>query len=763
MTRGLLVLAATAVLPSCGQRPPAAPERLGAIAEWKVVGPGGGGALLDPAFSPHDSRLLVVSTDMTGCYVSEDGGVSWSGRLFRFPCRFSFDPRDAKVIYAAAGPAGLYRSANRGRSWELILPRPEAVRELSYEGDESAPVLLDERGRAHPWVYGLATQAGRTWAVWGTALMVTPDGGRHWEKATDLPQTAWRLWAETAGAEVYLQLRESMAVWDGKRLEVLTAPAKGRPLTDLAVSFVGPGQPPVVWAVQEDRPGGVWQSADGGRSWRAAAPFSEAVFRAVGVAGQTVYLSYIRPGEAGVAGSRDGGRSWSPLWTDRGSRPSPNISDPWLNQTKGPDFGEHPRTLHVAQHDDRLVLSGDFGRVMKSLDGGATWVGVYARQFEDGSFATNGLDVLTCYGVHWDPFRPNRLFVSYSDIGLMRSENGGGSWQASQAGIPRAWNNTSYWVEFDPAVRDRMWSAQSGTHDLPRARMFRQRQLRQLGRGGIVRSEDGGRTWRPSSVGLPDAPAVHLLLDRSSPATGRRLWAVLPGHGVWRTSDGGGNWEPDNEGLDLDNYPLTWRLHADAAGSLYVVVYGCDELHGRPGGQGALYRRTQGASRWSPVPLPERVTAPTDIVSDPHDVLRLYLTAWSAEQVGRPAPGAGVWRSDNGGATWSRVLEGDRHVASVTLDARHPGRVYAASYETALWRSDDGGNHWYRLPGFQFKHAQRILIDPWEPERIWVTTFGSSVWVGPAAGSSRIAGEAATDPLSLYVRRVATAGTGRQR
>lgn len=739
MKRGLLGLAAAAGLMSCGQRYDPAPARLEGGAEWRVVGPGGGGAFLYPAVSPHDARLLAASTDMTGCFVSEDGGLTWRASLLRFTCRFAFDARDAQVLYAAAGPAGLYRSADRGRTWALVLPKPESVRRLAYEGDEAAPVLLDGVGRAQPWVYGVATSAGRVWAVWGTSLLVSGDGGRVWNKVVELPETVWRLWPDGQGRTIYLQTAQGVAVWDGQRLATPAGPVPGKTVTEVSVSWTDAAARPTVWAVQEDTPGGVWRSGDGGQSWQPAAPYADGRFRAVAAASERVYLSYTRGGEAGVVGSRDGGRTWSALWTDRGAQAAANMNDPWLNQARGPDYGEHPRTLQ-ASADGRLVLGGDLGRVVQSTDGGANWTGIYARRFADGSAATNGLDVLTSYGVHQDPFEPRRVFVSYTDIGLMMSDNGGASWRPSQAGMPRAWSNTSYWVVFDAAARGRMWSAQSATHDLPRARMFRRRPLNQLGRGGVVMSLDGGRTWRSSSNGLPEAPVVHLLLDPDSPAAARRLWAVLPGHGVWRSEDGAGKWSADNDGLDLERYPLAWRLHVDAIGTQYLVVYGCEERKGRPGGAGALYRRTKGVARWTMVTLPAGVTAPTDIASDAGNALRLWLTSWDA----------GLWRSEDGGAAWQRVLDGG-HLASVTVDGRRPGRVYAAGYENAIWRSDDGGDHWRRLPGFDFLRAQRVTPDAGDAERIWVTTFGASVWTGPAAGAARINGRAAFDPLAAWV------------
>jgi|SRR5579859_7970864 len=90
---------------------------------------------------------------------------------------------------------------------------------------------------------------------------------------------------------------------------------------------------------------------------------------------------------------------------------------------------------------------------------------VYSRRLEDGSYTSTGLDVTTNYGVHFDPFDPKRMFISYTDIGLFRSENSGLGWFSATETVPQSWVNTTYWMVFDPKVRGRAWAVMGGTHD----------------------------------------------------------------------------------------------------------------------------------------------------------------------------------------------------------------------------------------------------------------------------------------------------------
>jgi photosystem II stability/assembly factor-like uncharacterized protein len=135
--------------------------------------------------------------------------------------------------------------------------------------------------------------------------------------------------------------------------------------------------------------------------------------------------------------------------------------------------------------------------------------------------------------------------------------------------------------------------------------------------------------------------------------------------------------------------------------------------------------------------------------------------------------GGGVWKSENGGATWSPVFDGQSVAAigAVAIDPTNENVVWAGtgeanprndvSYGDGLYKSTDGGKHWTRVGLANTRHISRIAVDPKNsshvvvgalgdvyadsPDRGVYTTFdggkswAKSLYVGPRSGASDIA------------------------
>src|SRR5579872_2963252 len=115
---------------------------------WKIIGPGGAGAMFLPTISPHDANVVLEHCDMTGSYISRDAGRSW--RMFNLRGTvgaFAFDPRDPNVMYA--GNHALHRSGDGGRTWKMIFPDPRR-NTVEHMRDDHGEVELTTDDPAYP-------------------------------------------------------------------------------------------------------------------------------------------------------------------------------------------------------------------------------------------------------------------------------------------------------------------------------------------------------------------------------------------------------------------------------------------------------------------------------------------------------------------------------------------------------------------------------------------------------------------------------------
>ncbi|MBV9489533.1 MAG: hypothetical protein JO069_07400 [Verrucomicrobia bacterium] len=710
--------------------------------EFHILGPGGGGAMFHPTISPHDEKTILVSCDMTGSYLTKNGGQSWRMFNLRGTTRFFvFDPKDPKVIYAQVN--GLWRSMDGGNTWKLLYPPPRSLRGIQMSSDHADETILadpDPLGR----ITALAIDPADSQILYASAgkpghaaLFLSRNRGESWIRWHSLAEPALRIWAlapqQTSPPRLYIASPHSISLIANGPAKTFNGP-DSNPITDISLGMVGDRQI-TLYAVA----GGVaYVSSEDARIWRKCAlPGTGAKVVAIAASlrhGQIAYLSYsgLRLGGAtwmGVAKTQDAGRNWDLVWKQANTA-LPRVRDAWITSTFGPDWGDTPLMLGVAEQNPNLCCATDLGRTMHTEDGGKNWDAVYSRRLPGAGWQTTGLDVTTCYGIHFDPFNSRRQFISYTDIGLFRSEDGGHSWISSIAGVPREWWNTTYWVEFDPQVKGRMWSVHSGTHDLPRPKMWRHTSPASY-LGGVCRSDDGGRTWTTCKSGMPESAVTHILLDPASPPSSRTLYAAAFGRGVYKSTDGGITWQLKNSGIHQKE-PFAWRLSRALDGTLYLVVARRSE-NGRLGddADGALYRSINGAETWSAVTLPAGVNGPNGLAIDPQSPTRLYLAAWARDS-GMHGEGGGIFRSDDAGSTWRPVLQQDQHIYDVTIDPKNVATVYAAGFESSAWRSADSGEHWYRIPGFRFKWAHRVIPDPADSTSVYITTFGGSVWHGPA-------------------------------
>lgn len=145
--------------------------------------------------------------------------------------------------------------------------------------------------------------------------------------------------------------------------------------------------------------------------------------------------------------------------------------------------------------------------------------------------------------------------------------------------------------------------------------------------------------------------------------------------------------------------------------------------------------------------------------------------------------GHGVWRSADGGRSWSRTEQDGLRDARVTAIAADGDMVLCGTEPSAVWRSDDAGVSWHPLPPLttlpsapewsfpprpDTHHVRALLIDPYRPERCYVaveagalvrTLDGGATWIDRADGAPRDTHTLRLHPLDSG-RLYAAAGDG---
>ncbi|MFC1614517.1 WD40/YVTN/BNR-like repeat-containing protein, partial [Gemmatimonadota bacterium] len=754
---------------------------LDSTGSWQVIGPGGGGGIFLSTISPFDPDIMLARCDMTGAYITYDGGTSW--RMINFwnsVTDFEFDPIDPNTIYVSTmgslygedrgiGMSTLFRSEDQGERWRIIYPEVKNAIPLDRLQNQDLPpsqivpgtpdasidiIAVDpiDNQRIYLGVSSLVEYIGGGGGTGDPAqLLISTDRGNSWELSAALPGNK----VKGIFPGNMLNRQDELLVFTDEgcvRVDLISGQTTVVSLPVPTVVEVAGGQDTNGAVLYILSPftvdyGGVYRSTDWGESWT---PVYNGLFEGV-VAGKApqlralavceknprvLYLASSLSSSAqttwryGIFKTDNSGNKWNAVWlANNQDYITNNYEQGWLDDNPG--WGGKPIELGVAPSDPNICFGGDNGRGYGTTDGGETWKQVYSHVNPDNSATSSGLDVTTCYGVHFDPFDREHIMISYTDIGLFHSYNGGQSWYHAVTGIPNDWINTCYWLEFDPEVEGRAWSVWANAHDLPRDKM-----LSNISwfKGGVAVTDDGGQTWRSSSSGLPTNAAItDIQIDLSNPASNRTLYVTVFGRGVYKSTDGGASWFRFNDGI-TDNF-FAWHIRRATEGKLYLVM--CRSLSNGQTVDGKLFARNDGQpnpdTQWELVPLPQGVNAPHDILIDPRDSRKIYLSCW-ARQVDGHDTGGGLFRSDDGGQNWTQVFDERVRVNSAALDPLNPNTVYINTFQNAAYRSDNGGESWNRLEGYRFKWGQRVIPDVNNPGMIYLTTLGGSVYYGPAQG-----------------------------
>jgi hypothetical protein len=341
-------------------------------------------------------------------------------------------------------------------------------------------------------------------------------------------------------------------------------------------------------------------------------------------------------------------------------------------EVDGPHFGgwEIYHLKNSPVDPNRLYASqstGWFGQlIQRSDDGGKTWEQVGhefayegipgTHQWYDGT--QHPWEFKRVWHLEPSLTDPDTVYAGVEDAALFRTEDGGKTWQ-ELAGL-RQHPSGPNWMPGAGGM---------GTHTILLDRSHPERIFVAISAAGVFRSDDCGTTWRPTNHGLnsqfmPDPTAevghcVHRIAmhpSRPDVLFMQKHWDVM------RTDDGGESWREVSGNLPSDfGFPI--EVHAHEPNTVYVIPNNSDSEHFPPDGKLRVYRSRTGGDEWEALTkgLPQ---------SDCYvNVLREASAVDSLDSCGVyfGTSGGQVYASTNAGDSWAPIVRDLPAVMSIEV------------------------------------------------------------------------------------------------
>ncbi|MEM1202418.1 MAG: glycosyl hydrolase [Acidobacteriota bacterium] len=256
--------------------------------------------------------------------------------------------------------------------------------------------------------------------------------------------------------------------------------------------------------------------------------------------------------------------------------------------------------------------------------------------------------------------------------------------------------------------------------------------------GGLWKTTDAGLHWRNVSDGFfstgsvgaiavaPSDPNVVYVGMGESPVRGVM---TTHGDGVYRSTDGGETWIH----LGLASTRHISRVQVDPRDPDTVWVAAQGHLWG-PNPERGIYKSVDGGLTWKRVLHVDDDTGASDLALDVTNPRILYAAMWQHRRrpwtIDSGGPGSGLHKSVDGGTTWTPLTKGLPELmgkVGVAVSPANPRRVWAMieADDGGLFRSDDAGATWTRVNEERVLRARawyytHVFAHPTDPDEVWV-------------------------------------------
>ena len=693
---------------------------------------------------PDDSHVHVDDIVVTGAVDTQSlswvrtggphGGVGYDIRT---------RPGNPDRLLVTDNASGVSLSSDGGNTW---VPSNSGIQARTGSSGDAIPVFCLSVDPNNPDVVWAGTQntrgiykstdAGQTWVEMDNGIVekngitfrgftVDPRDSRTVYAAAQLSSTAW------AGKTVMGQMFDLSkgvvykstdgganwrAVWRGDSLAryIWIDPRDSRVLyVSTGIFDAEAGNSDPV----ANKAGGVGilKSTDGGATWRV-------LNQANGLNNLYVSSLFMHPTNPDILLAGTGNfiyGDWGGVYlsTDAGMTWRRTMGSAYLVDPKnaGPKYGDQISAVEYAVSNPQIAYAASGLAMYRSQDGGQTWKMVAGSPSHPG-FGPPGMNVGIPVDFQVDPRNPDRIFVNNYTGGNFLSSDGGVSWVSASKGYTGA---DLHSVSVDPSDARRVYT---------------------IGRSGPFRSDDGGATW----VGLnylaanmsawfpiygPTGEWYAVAADPRNP--GRVLFADEMSGALWLSTEAGLNWRVVFRNSDVTGVSPNrhgFKALAFARSNSQVVYAGmCRDRSqvdtGNAGPSFGVFKSNDGGATWQAANDPHSAQQNINVLAvDPLNA----NTAYAGTLV------SGILRTRDGGGTWQALNGGLRSldVRAIAVDAGNANVLYAGLQKGGVYKTVDAGATWQTASAGMDPGANilSLVIDPTSSQVVYAADLSTGVY-----------------------------------
>jgi photosystem II stability/assembly factor-like uncharacterized protein len=259
--------------------------------------------------------------------------------------------------------------------------------------------------------------------------------------------------------------------------------------------------------------------------------------------------------------------------------------------------------------------------------------------------------------------------------------------------------------------------------------------------GGLFKTVNAGQTWQALFENQPNLSIGDIAIAPSNPAIlyvgsgeANNRQSSSWGDGVYKSSDAGATWS--HLGLKETHHIGRIVVHPTNPDIVYVAALG--DLWG-PNKERGVYMSADGGATWKQTLFVNEDTGVSDIAIDPQSPNILYAAAYQRRRTvfgyNGGGPAGGIYRSTDGGQHWTKLgmgelgrglpNTGDIGRCALSIYRKNPNIVYAEiehATRGGVYRSEDRGATWTRMSDVNPRpsYFSQIRVDPNSDLRIWL-------------------------------------------